>query len=128
MARWEDLKINVCRITSLYLGSGLGTLVTAAAATINKAISHTTTAGIKIVQGQLNLAASDFSITTGLTTITSVKYSIKSTAAPSNVVLVSWNAVGGTLHLYGWKFTSLASPVYVAASSTASIFWEATGT
>ena len=123
----EDIKIGIGRITSLYLGSGLGTLVTSTAAQMNLLLQHVT-AGFKVAHGQLNLAATDFGITTGLTTISQAFVSLKGTAAPSNVIAITWAFTAGTLKLYGWKHQSTATPTLVAATSAASVSWEVIGT
>lgn len=85
------------------------------------------TAQYMVAGGDVNLDATEFGISTGLSSISWVATGIKSSSAPSNVVAVTWDASGGTLKLYGWKYTNTTTNTLVAASATASVKWIAIG-
>lgn len=119
-------------------GAGLqvsGVDVTAAVAT---AVAGTV-AGTKTASGTVTLDGSNPTpIATGLTAVTSVEFTLLSTAAPGIDPLMFTadfgNLLGnglaaGLVNLYAWKATSNANPTLIASTnSTAIVAWVAYGT
>jgi hypothetical protein len=86
--------------------------------------------GYAIARGETALDGSNPTpITTGLTTITGVAVTLKSTSAPGvGTSVVTYGMSGGTLNLYGWKVTSSADTTLIASTGTETVGWVAIGT
>ena len=130
MAWREELKITKLRAGSLYLGTGLGTLVSPTAAQINL-LTQGVAAGYKIARGSQS-ATDTASVATGLTTIVAgFAMSRADTATKANnaaLVTASPGVATGALKLYRWKHTGASTPTLVAATTAGVIDWIAVGT
>lgn len=89
-----------------------------------------TDGGRRVVVGEVALDGSNPTpVATGLTTITAVALTIKSSSTPGDsTAVVTYDTSGGTLNLYGWQNTSGTDPTLVASTGTPTVGYIAYGT
>lgn len=84
----------------------------------------------RLIIGEVALDGSNPTpVATGLTTITSVALTLKSTSAPGDsTAVLSYGVSGGTLNIYGWMNTSGTDPTLVASTGTETVGYIVAGT
>lgn len=83
--------------------------------------------GKEVVTGSVALDGTNPTpVATGFATIDDVQVSIKGTSAPTTTV-VTWDASGSTVNLYGWKVTGTADTTLIASDGTETVSYTIIG-